>query len=289
MRALPSRLVRTLLHRAGWSETAVGDALLIAPKDAQRTREVIALGDRGLGSHLVADPRRRRGHRRRHRHEMALLRHVHDEHLAWVLQRRQINVVLDVGANRGQFATTLRALGYTGRIVSFEPVAEFCRRLEERASLDPDWKVIRCAVGAEPGVRTIHVAGRLTSLLPASEFGVEWKKKLEQPTGEEVLVRRLDEVLPEAVDGVADPRVFLKMDTQGFDLEVFRSAGGRVDQILGLQSEVPCLPLYDDMPGFADLVGAYEEAGFAISGLFPVTRHVRSMRLIELDLVMVRS
>ena len=91
--------------------------------------------------------------------------------------------------------------------------------------------------------------------------------------------------------GLPDPRVYLKLDTQGYDLRVL-PRGGRpaIDRCsLGLQSEVSCVPIYDGMPR---LVGAadrpYEEAGFSLTGMFPVTIDRRSLRVIEFDAVLIR-
>ena len=78
----------------------------------------------------------------------------------------------------------------------------------------------------------------LSSLLPATDFGKNFNAKLADPVRQQVDVRRLDGLFDEIVEGIADPRVYLKMDTQGFDLPTFRGAGDRVDEILGMQSEV---------------------------------------------------
>ncbi|MEU0217078.1 FkbM family methyltransferase, partial [Streptomyces sp. NPDC006265] len=58
-----------------------------------------------------------------------------------LILRSRIDVVLDVGANRGQYAAMLRRFGYRGRIVSFEPLHEPLRTLRRRAAADPLWTV----------------------------------------------------------------------------------------------------------------------------------------------------
>jgi hypothetical protein len=82
-------------------------------------------------------------------------------------------------------------------------------------------------------------------------------------------------------------RLFLKMDTQGFDLEAFRGLGDRTSDIVAMQSEVALLPIYEGMPRMPEAVATYEAAGFEISGLYAVNRE-KDGRVIEYDCVMVR-
>ena len=86
----------------------------------------------------------------------------------------------------------------------------------------------------------------------------------------------LDEVLATVrrADG-GRPRVFLKMDTQGFDLEVFGGLGEWQQDVVGLQSEVALLLIYEGMPRMREALDVYEAAGYEISGLYPVTRRAR--------------
>ena len=102
-------------------------------------------------------------------------------------------------------------------------------------------------------------------------------------------MRRLDEMLDEVTDGIESPRVFLKMDTQGYDVRVFRGAGERIRDILGLQSEIACLTLYDGMTRYLDAIALDEDAGFEMTGMFPVTTEHSTMRVVEFDVVMVRA
>ena len=166
------------------------------------------------------------------------------------------------------------------------------RVLERRAARDPDWQVHRCALGDVETTLDIHVGvgqGRLSSLLPASDFGREWNPRIDATTTVAVPVERLDGILDELVAGIDEPRIYLKLDTQGFDLRAFAGAGDRVEDVLAMQSEVSMVPLYEGMPHFTEQLATYERAGFGLTGMFPVIRDGRTMRVIEFDAMMVRA
>ena len=296
------RPVVTELGRDAWlvrSRTAAGGRLDLVQLDegtwvlrrrGRQSRVVRPIGPEGLGAHVVIDRRSLRRKLGRFHHK--LLRYLGEEHIAWVLRRLDANVVLDVGANRGQFARRLRRDGYAGRIVSFEPVPDVAARLERIAADDPDWYVRQHALGDRDDVTEINVGagqGRLSSLLPPSEFGRSWSSRIDGDTSVTVSVRRLDGLFGEVVRGVEDPRVYLKLDTQGYDLRVFAGAGDRVADLVGLQSEMSLVALYDGMPHLTEQLATFEAAGFQVTGMFPVVFERATMRVIEFDAVMVRA
>src|SRR5580692_9750860 len=86
-----------------------------------------------------------------------------------VLRSRGINCVIDVGGNRGQFARRLRALGYSGRIVSFEPSPTVLPLIQAAAERDPQWSVRPVALSGQPGQAELrlHKEPQLDSMLNA--------------------------------------------------------------------------------------------------------------------------
>jgi FkbM family methyltransferase len=85
------------------------------------------------------------------------------------LKSQQVQIVLDVGANSGQYATGLRKAGFKGRIVSFEPLSGPFSSLKRKASSDPLWDCRQCALGDSDGTISINVAanaGQSSSVLP---------------------------------------------------------------------------------------------------------------------------
>ena len=208
-------------------------------------------------------------------------------HLHCLFDLLDVNVVLDVGARVGEYGRWLRQNGYRGRIVSFEPVAASLDRLRRTAAGDPLWDVNGYALGAENAETEINVASmpQFSSLLPTTDFGATgFGPAVALDHVERVSVRRLDDVWDELPDG----RVYLKMDTQGFDLRVLEGAGERVASVVALQTEAAVQLIYEGAPTHVETLAALNALRFIPSGMFPVTLDER-MRLVEYDLVAVRS
>jgi FkbM family methyltransferase len=230
------------------------------------------------------------------RRQRRLAEEARDAHLAWLLDALEVDLVLDVGANRGQFGQGLRGLGYAGPLVSFEPASGPRERLEELAAADPAWSVRPWALGSASATADLHAVdeeSELGSLRAASEFGREWKDVLGRTRAERVDVRRLDEVWADVRSTAGDARrVLLKLDTQGHDLEAFRGAGALVragGPVVALLTEVAVLPIYDGVPTMDAHLAELADAGWALAGLHPVSFERETLRMIELDAVLVRS
>jgi FkbM family methyltransferase len=191
---------------------------------------------------------------------------------------------------------TVRRLGRRAVVVSApggpaveKPVPATFAELEAAAAGDPRWTVRQCALGAADGTTTINaVHGTMSSLLAPTAFGARRYPRLRAPAPVEVPLRRLDGLLDELLAGLEEPRPFLKLDTQGYDLEAFAGLGPRTAELAGLQSELSVMPIYEAMPAMAEALAAFEAAGFALTALHPVSREDATGRVIEFDCVMVR-
>jgi FkbM family methyltransferase len=209
-----------------------------------------------------------------------------------LLPRLRCDVVLDVGANRGQTRDRLRAgVGYAGRIVSYEPIPELAAALAERSRGDPRWTVKSTALGRETGVRTLRVAAsdEFSSFLgpaPGRPARFEATGRAEREIQVPVTTLRAELAALRAAHGAA--RTFVKLDTQGTDLEVFASAGDEAGRIVGVMTEASLVPLYEGTPDGLDTIRTFRDAGFALAGVFPVASDVATGRLVEVDCVFVR-
>ena len=98
---------------------------------------------------------------------------------------------------------------------------------------------------------------------------------------------RLDTVFDEFFPSEPPQRIFLKLDTQGWDLHVLAGLGSVDAAIVGAQSEMSILPIYDGMPDFRTSLDSFGTAGFEIAAMFAVSRD-QFQRLVEFDCVMLR-
>jgi FkbM family methyltransferase len=205
-----------------------------------------------------------------------------------VLTRYDVDLVVDVGANVGQYASGLRLAGYTGTIVSIEPVRDVASALSSRAEDDDNWHVHQLALGAQEGVLTINVPAD-TSV--ASFLVTQAWQNARHPGGVPV---RSEPVQVFTLDAQADVlmgdarRVLLKLDTQGFDLDVLRGASMALERVVAIQTELSVLPIYEGMTGYLDAIPELTALGFTPAGFFNVDMDDR-LRVIELDGLFVRA
>lgn len=216
-----------------------------------------------------------------------------DTHLRQVFNRYEINTVIDVGANVGQYGLFLRKNGFKGKIISFEPLSETFQTLQKTASNDPLWQVFNFALGNLAEKKKINIVGKsgqtdfssfLTpNKLAVTDFAVDTKESLS-----EIDVKVLGEMI-EFLNLNPKSKIHLKMDTQGFDLNVFRGAGRVLDFVWSMQSEVSFVPIYDGMPTFLESLELFTDNGFKVSGIYPVSRNKQKLSLVESDAVLVRE
>jgi FkbM family methyltransferase len=207
-----------------------------------------------------------------------------------VLERFEVGCVIDVGANAGQYGATLREWGYAGRIVSFEPQAEAHRRLARRAAADPRWRVApRMALGERDGEALIEISAEsdMSSILPQSALLQRISPSSRILRRERVPLARLDGVLGDYVD--PEDRIFLKIDTQGYEAQVLAGARGLLPRLQGVQLEMPLVRCYEGERDFRELIDDLAEAGFRPFLFMPGYFERKLARQLQVDGVFMRA
>lgn len=185
--------------------------------------------------------------------------------------------VLDVGANKGQFAYIANTLWPEARIFCFEPLpgprARLTQLMQRRAVIHS------CALGEEEGEATIHIASRedSSSLLPLDHqremFHMDEVSTLKVP------VSRLDEVVPANTPGP----VLLKIDVQGFEYQVLKGAQRLLDDITWIYVEASFVELYEGQRLAGEVSELLESHGFTMTAQHNIAYH--DGRPVQADLL----
>lgn len=209
---------------------------------------------------------------------------------ARVFERLGIDLVVDIGANTGQYVTEIRRHGYAGRVVSFEPAAEAFAGLEAACREDQLWTARQFAVGSEPGTATLNIAGnegKSSSLLPQKELEFGTATAARYVGAETVQVTTLDQVGGSLLE--EGSRVYLKIDVQGTEFDVLDGAGPFLSEVLAVELELALFSMYEGNADWRAICDRLAEEGFVFFAVDPGYTDWESGRLIEMDGLFVRE
>jgi FkbM family methyltransferase len=176
----------------------------------------------------------------------------------------QIDLIFDVGANTGQYGQRVRKLGYAGNIISFEPITETFRQLQAKAAADSRWKTVHSALGDYDGAAEINVSinsysSSVLNMLPAHSESAPDTMYVRQ---ESIRMQKIDSILDQYYS--PGQNLYVKIDTQGFERQVFEGCLKSLDKISGFQMELSLRPLYEDETLLEDMIHLLRTNGYKL-------------------------
>ncbi|MFY9510539.1 MAG: FkbM family methyltransferase [Rubrivivax sp.] len=203
-----------------------------------------------------------------------------------LIDTHAIDCVIDVGANEGQYRKFIRyEVEFDGLVISYEPQPELVGTLRAAGADDKSWQIHNFALGAQETELTLNVMERNTFssfLEPDNSATPQFEAPNRVKGQHKVPVRRLDaQPLPPSCE-----RVFLKCDTQGFDMEVIKGASAILPRVAAIQMELGLTRIYHGLRPYHEVLSELDGLGFQPAGFFPVSRN-RNLSAIEFDCVLV--
>jgi FkbM family methyltransferase len=210
-----------------------------------------------------------------------------------ILATQRTRLVIDIGANTGQFAAELRTYGYRGKILSFEPLPDAYIELSRNAKRDPHWDVVASALGSADGVIAFNVAGNSVSSSPlamldrhvAAAPGSAVVNQLKVP------IARLDSALTHRriLDDLEVQAPYLKIDTQGFEREVLDGAPDTLKKVSAVEVELSFTELYEGQALFDEMLAVLDAAGFRLAGVQPGFWDQQTGETLQIDGLFLRA
>ena len=202
-----------------------------------------------------------------------------------LLAYHNIDLVFDVGANIGQYAKLLRELGYSGRIVSFEPLSSAYSQLKAVSEKDPLWEIApQTAIGNQEGEIIINIAGnsQSSSALPMLDAHLESAPESAYSGSETVKLSRLDTLAKDYIKSETKS-IFLKIDVQGLEKQVLEGATAILPLVKGIKLELSLVPLYEGQVLFKEMIDIIEKLGYELYGIEPGFTAEKTGRMLQMD------
>lgn len=189
----------------------------------------------------------------------------HRSYYDFVLRKRGIKTVIDIGANIGLFSKEMRGMFPAATIYAFEPLADCFAKLQKNMAGDQRFVARQLALGETSGSAIIQHSSFApsSSLLPMSELHKKIYPKSSKHTEETIVMARLDDALK---DQVLESPVFIKMDVQGFEDKVIAGGHETIAKADIVQIETSFVALYEGQPLFGDILDQMRALGFAYQG-----------------------
>lgn len=204
--------------------------------------------------------------------------------LIYSLNHFDIDLVLDVGANIGQFALGIRQNGFKHQIISFEPLTSAHELLSLAAANAHKWEVYeRCAIGDWDGKAQINIAANSvsSSILPMMQTHSNAAPYSSYIGQESVLVKTIDSILP--IYFKTFNSIFLKIDAQGFESQILKGSLGSLPKIKGLLLEMSLISLYEGQELWEDILLRMKSAGFVLWAIQPGFTDGKNGRTYQVD------
>jgi len=206
------------------------------------------------------------------------------------MNHHDVSVLFDVGANDGGYAKECRRHGFSGRVVSFEPISVIRQRLEASSAKDELWSVEPWAIGRESDHVTINVAGNAgasSSIRPMLDLHQQVAPSSAYVREEIVEQRPLKTIWRDYADN--EDRAYLKLDVQGYEGEVLAGLGDFLEICIGLQVEASLTPLYENDFTLEDTLGFAADSGFVVYAVEPGLSDPETGRMLQADVILYRS
>jgi len=205
-----------------------------------------------------------------------------------LLESHKIDVILDVGANTGQFAKGLRRMGYQGRIISFEPLSSAYSELKCNSEKDAFWEAFNFALGDIEKAAVINIASNSysSSILMMLPSHIKLAPESEYVGQEEIKVKTLDSLFS-SLCNQAD-NILLKIDTQGYEKCVIMGAEKTLEFIDVIQLEMSLTPLYKDELLFDKMYELLSKKGYKLVGIEPEFIDIKTGHMLQVNGIFTR-
>jgi FkbM family methyltransferase len=183
---------------------------------------------------------------------------------------KELNTIVDIGANKGQFALACIEWAPNATVISFEPLPGPSQVFTRLFKHNQNVQLHKFAIGPKHDKVVMHVSARedSSSLLP---IGVQ---QITAFPGTHESYQSYIELAPLSAfmnSGSIKAPAFLKIDVQGYEMEVLIGCQSLLENFNFIYCECSFIELYSGQKLVGDIIKWLENINFSIVGVFNVS------------------
>ena len=211
-------------------------------------------------------------------------------HIAQTLEFHNIDLVLDIGANEGQFAEKLIEHGYKKKIISFEPIEDVHKILKKNSKAHDNWIVYEnFGFGKINETKLINISKNSvsSSILEINKTHLDIEPDARTISKEEIRLITLNDFLSQ--NEYKDKKIFVKIDTQGYEENILLGADKVLNQISTIMIETSISKVYDQEKDYLEMINLMKSFGFHVWSVERGFTNKKTGQVLQLDIIFVNS
>jgi FkbM family methyltransferase len=199
-----------------------------------------------------------------------------------------IDTVIDLGSNIGQFTNTISALLPNAKIFSFEPIPSCFTQLCSSVKKNSNVRTFNLGIGSESGVISFQQSkfSAASSFLIATDKLKESFPHIGESNNIDVTIARLDDVVRDLEIGNS---LFIKIDVQGYEDKVLAGGEQTIRRSKVIIIETSFEKLYNQQPLFHDIYNILVNWGFTYIGNIDQTADPLNGKPLQCDAIFLRN
>ena len=202
----------------------------------------------------------------------------------------KIDLVLDVGANTGQFSEKIINFGYEKKIISFEPMSKAYKELCLKSKGYENWEIHdRIGIGKKKETKILNISKNSvsSSVLEIKKIHLEQEPNLRFINKEKINLISLNELLKKKK--FKNKRIFLKIDTQGYEKEIIKGASKVLNRLHCIMLETSITPMYKGEESYKKIIEFMKKKGFYVWAIERGFSNKKTGRVNQLDVIFVNK
>ncbi len=196
-----------------------------------------------------------------------------------------IDLIIDIGANEGQFVKDAKKWGYAGGVWSFEPSKKAFNLLYRNSINYTNWSANHQAIGDFDGEIELNISKNSvsSSILKMERLHFETAKGSIYVDKEVVRISRLDSIIDKKQP---TNNYFVKIDVQGYEANVLKGGMSTLANARGILCELSLVPLYENQELWLSMVRRFDELGFSIWSVYPGFTDQNTGKTLQVDVLL---